>query len=199
MIKLQPGLIVVWLALRGTWSGVIAAIATAGIVAVVAGVIGLGQWVDMLTLVRTLSNAIDVPANASVGAVAYRLGAGAALAGAIQLILTVATLVLVVVTARRSSVQAGYLTAVIASQVVSPIMWTHYALVLILPVAWLLEQRQWWAAIVPIALAWVLIPFVPLEVYPVAFYAMLVAVPLIDWRRPRAASSETAPLAAAAP
>jgi len=104
----------------------------------------------------------------------------------------------VVVSARRSSVQAGYLTAVVASQVVSPIMWTHYALVLLLPVAWLLEQRQWWAAVVPIGLAWVLLPFMPLEAYPLAFYATLVAVPLVDWRRSRASLTQT-PLAAATP
>jgi hypothetical protein len=199
MIKLQPGLIVVWLALRGSWSGVVAAVATVGVVAGLAALVGLGSWVDMLTLVRTLSNATDVPANVSIGAVVYRLGASSALAGAIQLALTVAALVLVVVSARRSSAQAGYLTAVIASQVVSPIMWTHYALVLLLPVAWLLEQRQWWAAIVPIGLAWVLLPFTPLEAYPIAFYVTLVAVPLVDWRRPRASSAEPALAAAAAP
>jgi hypothetical protein len=93
------------------------------------------------------------------------------------------TLAFVVVCARWSSREAGYLVAVVASQVVSPIMWTHYALILLLPVAWLLNRRHWWAAIVPVSHAWVALPFVPLDIYPLAFYGLLVALPVMDRRR----------------
>ena len=35
---------------------------------------------------------------------------------------------------------ASYLVAVVASQLLSPILWDHYAMLLLLPVAWLLDR-----------------------------------------------------------
>ena len=34
----------------------------------------------------------------------------------------------------------SYLVAVVASQLLSPILWDHYAMLLLLPVAWLLDR-----------------------------------------------------------
>jgi hypothetical protein len=158
-------------------------IATAGGLAFVAALAGLGAWGDLLTLLRNLANAIDIPTNVSIGAVAYQHGLSLEAAGLVQTVGIVVALALVVLCALRSSAEAGYLVAVVASQVISPIIWTHYALILLLPVAWLLERRQWWAALIPVSQAWVLLPFMPIEIYPVAFYTALVAVPLVDWRR----------------
>ena len=31
-------------------------------------------------------------------------------------------------------------------------MWDHYALVLFLPIAWLLARRQWWALVIAMGL-----------------------------------------------
>jgi hypothetical protein len=84
---------------------------------------------------------------------------------------------------------------VVASQVVSPIIWAHYALILLLPVAWLLEHRQWWAAAIPLCLAWVLLPFMPLDIYPLVFYASLLSVPIVDYRI-RSRSPKPAPRSA---
>ena len=41
----------------------------------------------------------------------------------------------------RGSAVASYLAVVIASQFVSPVLWDHYALILLLPAAWLLAAR----------------------------------------------------------
>ena len=46
------------------------------------------------------------------------------------------------VTALRLGAAPSYLVAVIASQLLSPILWDHYALLLLLPVAWLVD-RGW--------------------------------------------------------
>jgi hypothetical protein len=106
-------------------------------------------------------------------------------ASAVSTIGTIAVLGLVVACAIASSAEAGFLVAVVASQLVSPIIWTHYALILLLPTAWLLQRRQWWAVLVPLSQAWVLLPFMPIEIYPIGFYALLLAVPLVDWRQRR--------------
>jgi alpha-1,2-mannosyltransferase len=192
LVKLQPIVIVGWLAARRSWRGVAIAIATVGGLALAAALAGLGAWGDLLILLRNLANAIDIPTNVSLGAVAYQHGLSAGAAGFIQILCLAAVLGLVVLCALRSSAEAGYLVAVVASQVISPIIWTHYALILLLPVAWLLQRRQWWAAAIPVSQAWVLLPFMPIEIYPVAFYAALLAVPLVDWRR----AATVAPVAA---
>ena len=43
----------------------------------------------------------------------------------------------------------SYLVAVVASQLLSPILWDHYALLLLLPVAWLIERGWTWAVADP--------------------------------------------------
>ena len=51
------------------------------------------------------------------------------------------------VAALRLPAAPSYLVAVIASQLLSPILWDHYAMLLLLPVAWLLDRGRWWAAL----------------------------------------------------
>ena len=186
VLKLQPIIVLGWFGVRREWPVVAAGLAAAAAVAVVAAIVGLGAWADMLTLLRNLSNAIDVPANVSIGAMGYQHGLGLAGASMLQGVGIVAVVFLVALCGIKSSREAGYLVAVVASQVVSPIMWSHYALILLLPVAWLLQRRQWWAAAIPLSQAWILLPFVPIEVYPAGFYLALIAVPLVDWRFGRA-------------
>jgi hypothetical protein len=184
LLKLQPIVIVGWLVVRRMWSS-LAGVAVSCVVAAGLAVIGLGAWVEMANVLRNLDNAITAPSNVSLGAIAYQHGLSLEAASLLGVVGILAVLALVVVCALRASTEAGFLVAVIASQVVSPIIWTHYALVLLLPVGWLLQRRQWWAALVPVSQAWVLLPFMPIEIYPVGFYLALVAVPLVDWRERR--------------
>ena len=53
--------------------------------------------------------------------------------------MALAALVFVVAALRLGAVPS-YLVAVIASQLLSPILWDHYALLLLLPVAWLMDR-----------------------------------------------------------
>ena len=186
LVKLQPIVIVGWLVLRRMWSG-LAGVAVAGVVAAGLAVVGLGGWVDMANVLRNLDNAITAPTNVSLGAIAYQHGVPLEAASVLGMVGIVAVLALVVACGFRASTEAGFLVAVVASQVVSPIIWTHYALILLLPVAWLLQRRQWWAALIPVSQAWVLLPFMPIETYPVGFYLALLAVPIVDWRQREAA------------
>jgi len=184
LVKLQPIVIVGWLVLRRTWSGLFGA-AAAGMVAACLAVVGLGGWVEMANVLRNLDNAITAPTNVSLGAIAYQHGLPLEAASLLGIVGILAVLVLVVVCGLRASTGAGFLVAIVASQVVSPIIWTHYALILLLPVGWLLQRRQWWAALIPVSQAWVLLPFMPIDIYPAGFYLALVAVPLVDWRERR--------------
>ena len=94
----------------------------------------------------------------------------------------VLAMIAVVVTALRSPAVASYLVAVIASQLLSPILWDHYALLLLLPVAWLVDRGQAWAVLIALATPWLLVGTVPDAIYPVAFWVTLVAVAVIGAR-----------------
>ena len=182
LVKLQPVVVLGWMIVRRMWRGVVSTVVVGAVVSLAVAIFGLGAWPDMIAVLRNLESAVDQPANLALGAIGYQHGLSLAAAGALQLISTLAVLALVVLWGVRGSPEAGFLVAVIASQVISPILWSHYALVLLLPVAWLLQQRQWWAVIVPISQAWVFLPFLPYEFYPLAFYGLLLAVPVVDWR-----------------
>ncbi|HXI81148.1 MAG TPA: hypothetical protein VNM34_10065, partial [Verrucomicrobiae bacterium] len=95
---------------------------------------------------------------------------------------------------------ASYLVAVVASQLLSPILWDHYAMLLLLPSAWLLERRKWWAALIPLSTsAVVLVVGAPSAIYPIAFWAALLGVLAVGWRERRAADEPDREQAPSAP
>ena len=87
-------------------------------------------------------------------------------------------------TALRLGPVPSYLVAVIASQLVSPVLWDHYAIVLLLPVAWLLDRGHWWAVVFILVTPVLLVGLVPAWIYPTAFWACLLAVVAIGIREP---------------
>ena len=161
-IKLQPGLLFVWALLSGRWKAVLWGALVLGLFAVAATLVaGASAWTDFLTLIRRVSDPIATEHNFTPGAVAFQLGVPRELASVLQVVTSVAAVALVIWAARRAEPDAGYLITVVASQLVSPILWDHYAMLLLLPVAWLLERRQWWAAAVPLVTAVVLVGTTP--------------------------------------
>ena len=206
LVKLQPAIVALWLLGRGAWqsltvmTGVIAAVAAA------AAVVGLADWPGMVTVLRAMSDAGGAEGNVAIGAVVRQAGLDPAVAGTIQLASAVIIIALTVLGARLLPAAPGFLVAVVASQVVAPIVWTHYALILALPVAWLLDRGQWWAAGILIVQFWPIGSFVPLWAYTVEFGLALVAVVVVGRRearrpaeRPRPANGATPPAGIAEP
>jgi len=136
------------------------------------------------TILRNVSDPITTPHNFTPGAVAYQLGASAVVATWIQVISSVAVLVVVVLAALRASAAASFLATVVASQLLSPVLWDHYAMLLLLPVAFLLDRRQWWSAAIPLATSVFIIGIAPPVAYPIAFWVALVAVLAVGLREP---------------
>ena len=93
-------------------------------------------------------------------------------------------------TALRLPAAPSYLVAVIASQLLSPILWEHYALLLLLPVAWLVDRGHRWAVVIPLATPLFLVGIVPPVVYPLAFWGTLVAVAAVGARDRRRGAAE---------
>ena len=177
--KVQPGLVLVWAALTGRWRAVfVGGAVLVGMAVVAAIVLGLGTWVDFLALPGRVSDPITTPHNFTVGAVAYQAGLPRDAASVLQWASTAGVVAILVVTALRLPAVPSYLVALIASQLLSPILWDHYAMLLLVPVAWLLERGRRWAAVIPLATSVMLVGAIPPVFYPAAFWVTLAAVAL---------------------
>jgi hypothetical protein len=137
---------------------------------------GAGAWSDFLTLIGRVSDPITTSHNFTPGAVAYQAGMSRDAAALLQWASTAAVVTIFLVAALRQPSVPSYLVAAIASQLLSPILWDHYALLLLLPVAWLLARGQWWAVLIPLATSVALVGMIPPAVYPAAFWVTLLAV-----------------------
>jgi alpha-1,2-mannosyltransferase len=183
-IKLQPGLLLLWALLTRRWSAVAAGVAVLIVLAAVATLLAGAQgWADFLLLVRRVSDPITTPHNVTVGAIAFQYGLPVDLAAVVQWVSIAVAVLLVVVSALRLPAAASYLISVIASQLLSPILWDHYALLLLLPVAWMVDRGRWWAIGVPLATSVLVVGVVPAWVYPLGFWACLIGVMGISLNR----------------
>ena len=176
-IKLQPAIVLVWALLTRRWTAaIVGAGVLAGLAVVATVIVGLGAWSDFVALITRVNDPITTPHNFTPGALAYQMGISQEAAAAIQWVSTAAVLVIVVGSALRLRPVPSYMVAIIASQLVSPVLWDHYAIVLLLPVAWLLDRGHWWAVVFVLATPVLLVDLIPALIYPAAFWACLVAV-----------------------
>jgi hypothetical protein len=170
--KLQPLLLFGWaLATRrfravAIGLGVLLTAAVAG-----SAVAGPGAWLDWIGLLsRVGSNALTAPQVLSIGAIAYRAGVPLPVATVLQWGSAAGVAAIALLAWLRYPPSIAIVVTAVASILVSPIVWAHYAVILLLPVALLLERRQWWAAALPI------VTWLPVDaLYPVVFLIGLLA------------------------
>ncbi len=185
-IKIQPALVFGWAILTGRRRAVAAGLAVLGVLALLATLVaGPSSWFDQATLLARVSKPIDTPHNMTPGRVAFEAGLPYAAAWAVQVANWVLVAVVVLVATLRCSAVASYMAVIIATQLVSPILWDHYALLLLLPVAWLLSRGRRWAVLIPLATSVLFVGGIPPVVYPVAFWITMVAVVREGWIRRR--------------
>ncbi len=176
-IKIQPFLLFGWAVLTGRRRAVVVGIAVLAVLALAATLVaGPSSWIDQATLLARVSKPIDTPHNFTPGRVAFEAGAGQALAWVVQIANWASVAVVLLWATLRCTPVASYLAVVIASQLISPILWDHYALMLLLPVAWLISRGHRWAAIVPIATAVPFVQLIPPVTYVAAYWTTLIAV-----------------------
>jgi len=188
LIKVQPAILLVWAGLTGRWRAAGTAVALVVVAALLSvAVVGIQPWLDLPSILARIASPLTTAHNFTPGAIAYQAGLSIQVAGAIQTVAILAAVAAVIVAARASSAEAAYIVAVVASQLLSPLLWDHYAMILLLPVAWLLERRQWWAVLVPLATSILLVGALPVVIYPIAFAICLVTPLALGWhgRDPR--------------
>ncbi|HYK94627.1 MAG TPA: glycosyltransferase family 87 protein [Candidatus Dormibacteraeota bacterium] len=196
VVKIQPALLIGWAMVTGRRRAAIVAVIAVAVIAAVATVVaGPASWFQEADLLGRVSKPILTPHAFGIGRLLYEAGVPEGVALAVH----VANLALVALVAAfavwRASAAGSYLAVVVASQFLSPVLWDHYALILLLPVAWLLARGRWWAAVIPLATATPLL-LLPIPgtgwIYPVVFWAALLAV---TWEgvRDSAGSGSTRP------
>jgi hypothetical protein len=182
-IKVQPVLLVVWAVLRRKWVSVGASAATLAVLVVVGWMAaGPTAWADFVAIVARVSDPIGSPQNMTPGAVAWQLGVSREAAAMIQAASTVVVLAFFVVSAFVLSEVASFMVAVIATQLLSPILWDHYAILLFLPTAWLFERGHRWALLIPLVTSVFLVGITPPVVYPLLL-AVVTVVVFVEGRR----------------
>jgi alpha-1,2-mannosyltransferase len=183
LVKVQPALLFGWAFLSGRWRMIAAGLAAAALVTIVTlPIVGFEAWGDYVQTIGRVSAPVTTPHTMTVGAIAYQAGATETLATGVQVIAIVVTVAIWIFASRWRAADVGYVTTIVASQLLSPLLWDHYAILLLLPVAWLIHRGHHWAVAIPLTTSIPLLFVAPVVVYPIVFFASLLAPTLVTTR-----------------
>jgi hypothetical protein len=155
LVKVQPALLGVWALATGRWRAAAVAVGV-GVAAAAAAtlVTGLGAWATYADLVRGLAGQLSTAHNFAPGAVAHLAGASDDVAAAVQLASVALAVAALAAALRWASPVASLQVTIVVSQLLSSPLRDHYAVLLLLPVAWLVSRGRKWAALIPL-LGWI--------------------------------------------
>lgn len=152
-ISVRPtlGLLLLWQLLRRQWRAVAWTIA-AGLALVVMSLpfVGISGYLDYLSVLRNMNEVSGVTFNRDLGSVALELGAdqrgatvallgGYAIAGGAVLL------------SLRRDREIGFMVTLMASLLLSPLLWDHYLSMLLVPAVFLAGRGHRWALLLPLA------------------------------------------------
>jgi hypothetical protein len=151
LVKVKPGLLVVWAIATGRYrAAAIGISATVALAAAATLVTGIGAWSAYVDLLRGLGGALTTPHNFAPGAVAFQAGASESVATAVQLASSAAAVAALLAAWRFASPVASLQVTIVASQLISSPLRDHYAVLLLLPTAWLVTRGRTWAVVFPL-------------------------------------------------
>lgn len=160
LIRPTMGLLWIWWLLRRRWRPIawgVAAVAALFLASL--PFVGLAGWADYLVVLRNISNVTGVLRNADLSSALLLVGAPASIAEAALLAGYAVAIVAFLMSLRRDR-ELSYVVTVMATLLLSPLLWNHYLTHLMIPAAFLASRGRPWALILPL-LAWL-----PLEVTP---------------------------------
>ena len=173
-IAIRPtlGIILIWQLLRRRWRPVVWTVAAGvGIMALTLPFTGLGSYFDYVAVLRNLTGALGVTGNHDLGSTAQLLGADEPTATLVLFGGYAIAVAAILLSLRRDS-EVGFMVAVGASMLLSPLLWGHYLALVALPAALLASRGQWWGLVLPF-LTWV-----PLILQP-AVVVLATVLPLL--------------------
>ncbi|MDP8905858.1 MAG: DUF2029 domain-containing protein [Chloroflexota bacterium] len=180
-VALRPtmALVLGWWLIRGHWRPLVGFLA-AGVAMLLLTLpfVGLSGWLDYVAVLRNVSFE-GVVRNLSLGGFATSLGWPPWAAGVAQAAGYAAAINAVLLSLRRDR-ELSYVVTVVATLLLSPLLWDHYLTHLLVPAAFLVARGQWWGAGVPM-LCWL-----PETTFPLVALVALVAPFLAPDRGERA-------------
>ena len=203
LVKVQPGLLGVWaLATRRYRAAGVAVVVGVATAAAATLVTGFGAWATYVDLLRGLGGTLTVAHNFAPGAAAHLAGASDGVATAVQLASVAVAAAAALAAWRWAPPVASLQVTIVVSQLLSAPLRDHYAVLLLLPVAWLVGRGHKWAALIPL-LGWISLfaddtpsTWLATASVPLTFFGVL-AVLLVEALRERRARSPAGAMPAA--
>jgi alpha-1,2-mannosyltransferase len=155
LVKVQPALLGVWAVATGRWRAAAVAVGVGVAAAAVATLFtGPGAWATYADLVRGLGGQLSTAHNFAPGAVAHLAGASDSVAASVQMGSVAVAGAALLAAFLWASPAASLQVTIVVSQLLSSPLRDHYAVLLLLPVAWLVSRGRTWAAVIPL-LGWI--------------------------------------------
>jgi hypothetical protein len=200
LVKVQPGLLGVWALATRRYRAVAVAVVVAAVAAAAATIFtGFGAWATYVDLLRGLGGTLTVAHNFAPGAVAHLAGASDGVAAAVQLASVAVALVAALAAWRWASPVASLQVTIVVSQLISAPLRDHYAVLLLLPVAWLVGRGRKWAALIPL-LGWISLfaddtpsTLLATASVPLTFFGVLAVLLWEAWRERRGVDESGVP------
>ncbi len=164
-LTLRPtmALLAVWWLVRGVWRP-FAWMAVTGLAIIVLTIpfVGIAGWVDYVSVLHNVSNVTGVARNFDLGSAVLLFGgpAGAALAA---LYAGYAIAIVAVVLSLRRDREVSFVITVVATLLLSPLLWDHYLTLLLVPAAFLASRGKPAGLLLPL-LCW--IPTILVLIWP---------------------------------
>jgi Glycosyltransferase family 87 len=130
VIKIFPGLVLVWFIVTGRWRGVgWAVVGALALSLLTLPMTGIQPWLDFPTVLRNMAAPTDPSASfAPTMWLAPVLGFALA-----RVVVTVLGVAIVAWSALRQSARTSFAVAVLASVLITPALWSHYLSMIVLP------------------------------------------------------------------
>ncbi len=152
-ISVRPtlGLLLLWQLMRRQWRAVAWTVA-AGLVLVAMSLpfVGISGYLDYLSMLRNMSEVSGVTFNRDLGSVALELGADQR-GATVTLLAGYAVAIGAVVLSLRRDREVGFMVTLMASLLLSPLLWDHYLAMLLVPAVFLAGRGHRWAILLPLA------------------------------------------------
>jgi hypothetical protein len=160
-IRPAMGVIWLWWIVRRQWQAVAwTVLGFAAIVLVSLPFLGLDPWIQYASVLRHISHVMGVDRNLDFGSTALSLGLPYSF-GVLMLVSGYAVAIGAVVLGLRRDREIGFAVTLMATLLLSPLLWDHYLTNLIIPAALLASRGRPWAIFLPL-LGWLPLVFLPL-------------------------------------
>jgi hypothetical protein len=181
-IRPAMGAIWLWWIVRRQWRAVAwLVVGFAGIVLISLPFVGLPPWVQFATVLRNVHDVMGVERNLDLGSTALSLGLTPALANLCLIAGYVLAIGAIVLGLRRDR-EIGFAVTLMATLVLSPLLWDHYLTNLLVPAALLAARGRRWGVLLPM-LGWlpqVMLPAVAVAGMLLPFLAHDRAAPALN-------------------